>query len=242
MGDWLKGLCVGAGCLGALGACAEDVDSVNVKTAGMYADFSVTARAGDQSEVRAAILIGGSGSNTYAELSAGDVLTATSGDETKTLTEESGSVGDVHIYHATFAGAEDGQVFTVSFERADDESAPDSATALPEPFAITAPLAGVDVSRADALTVSWTPATSEAVDIRLNGDCTIIQTHTSSTDTGSHTFPAGSIDTSASNEGATCDVELTVKTRAAGSIDPAFGEGGKFDAIQERTITFRSTP
>lgn len=236
------GLCLGAGCLGLLGACAEDVDSNNVKTDGMYADFEVIGRANGKSEVRASIRIGGSRSNTYAELSAGDVLTAMSGEEMHTLTEVGGTVGNVHVYHATFDGADEDQEFTVSFDREDDESAPDSTSALPAPFEITSPADGVDVSRAAALTVTWTPSTSEAVDIRLDGDCTIIETHSASTDTGTHTFAAGSISTTSSREGETCDVELTISTRAAGAIDSAFGEGGRFNAIQERTIHFRSTP
>lgn len=242
MGGLFKGLVLGAGCLTALCACAEDVDSDNVKTDGMFANFTVTGRENGQSEVRAWILIGGGNSNTYADLTGGDVLTATSGTEMRTLTEEGGNLGSVHIYAGTFAGAEEGQEFTVNFEREDDESAPNSVTALPAPFEITAPIEGADVSRAEPLTITWTPATSEAVDIRLDGDCTIIETESVSSDTGSHTFPADSINTTASNEGETCSVELTVSTRVAGSVDPAFGEGGRFDAIQERTISFRSTP
>ncbi len=237
----LKGLCLGAGCL-LVGACAEDVDSSNVKTDGMFANFEVTGRANGQSEVRASILIGGSGSNTYANLTAGDVLSATSGDETHELTELGGTLGDVHIYHATFDGADEGQEFTVSFDREEDESAPNSTSALPAPFSITAPAEDAEVSRAAALTVSWTPSTSEAVNIHLDGDCIILHTFTASSDTGTHTFEAGTLDTTASHEGDTCDVELTVSTRAAGTVDSAFGEGGRFTAIQERKIAFRSTP
>lgn len=237
----IKGLALSAGCLW-VGACAEDVDSSNVKTDGMFANFSVTGRENGQSEVRASILIGGSNSNTYAKLSAGDVLSATSGDETHVLTEVGGTLGDVHVYHATFDGAEEGQSFTVAFDREDDDSAPSSTSELPAPFAITAPAANAEISRAQALTVTWTPSTSEAVDIHLDGDCTIVQSHTASSDTGSYTFEADSIDTTASHEGDTCSMELTVSTRAAGTIDSAFGEGGRFPAIQERTVSFRSTP
>lgn len=222
--------------------CAEDVDSADVKTRGMYADFSVTGRGNGQSEVRAAILIGGSNSNTYAELSAGDVLTATSGTETHTLTEIGGTLGNVHIYGATFDGAAAGQDFTVSFDRADDDSAPDSNAALPDPFEITEPLANAEISRAEALTVSWTPSTGSAVEIDMDGDCVILNSHNASSDTGSHTFEANSISPSAGKEGDTCNVEIVISTRRSGNVDPAFGEGGRFNAHQSRSITFRSTP
>jgi len=225
-----------------LAGCAEDVDSENVKTNGMYADFSVTGRGDGQSEVRAAILIGGSSSNTYAKLSAGDVLSATSGTETHTLTEIGGTVGDVHIYGATFDGADADQPFNIAFDRADDDSAPESNSVLPAPFEITAPVADVEVSRTEALTVTWTPSTSSAVEIDLDGDCVILDSHNASSDTGSHTFEANSIRPSAGKDGDTCNVEIVVTTRKSGNVDPAFGEGGRFNAHQSRSITFRSTP
>jgi hypothetical protein len=235
-------MCLGAGCVGLLLGCAEDVASENVKTNGMYADLTVTGRADGQSEVRASILIGGRDSNTYAQLSAGDVLSATSGTEMKSLTEEGGSGGQVHVYHANFAGALANQEFTVSFDRAADESAPVSTTVLPDPFVISAPSAGTDVSRAAALTVTWSPTTSEGATISVDGDCVILDLATDATDTGTHTFAANTITASAGAEGNTCDVTVTVTTRASGSVDPAFGEGGRFDATQERSVTFRSTP
>lgn len=238
----IKRVCLAAGYVALLAACAEDVASENVKTAGMYADFTVTGRDDGQSEVRASILIGGRNSNTYAQLSAGDVLSAMSGAETMTLTEEGGSGGQVHVYHANFAGTEADKEFTLSFDRAVETSAPASTTALPAPFVISAPVAATEISRAAALTVAWSPTTSEGATISVDGDCVLVEIATDSTDTGSHTFAANTIAASAGAETETCDVVVTVTTHASGSVDPAFGEGGRFDAFQERSVTFRSTP
>jgi len=242
MGSVIKRVCLGVGCVALLGACAEDVDSANVKTNGMYADLTVTAREDGQSEVRAAILIGGRDSNTYAQLSAGDVLSAMSGSESKTLTEEGGSGGEVHIYRANFAGTEANKEFTVAFDRENDESAPESTTTLPDPFVISAPVAAVEVSRAAPLTVTWSPTTSDGATISVDGDCVVVELATDATDTGSHTFAANTIAASAGADGDSCDVVVTVTTRASGSVDSAFGEGGRFDARQERSVTIRSTP
>lgn len=225
-----------------LGGCAEDVDSSDVKTSGMYADFSVTGRGDGRSEVRAAIRIGGGNSNTYADLTAGDVLSATSGADTHTLTKIGGTLGKVHIYGATFDGAEAGQAFNIAFDRADDDSAPESNSMLPDAFDITAPVANAEVSRTEALTVTWTPSTSSAVEIDLDGDCVILDSHNASSDSGSYTFEADSIRPSAGKDGDTCNVEIVVTTRRSGTVDSAFGEGGRFNAHQQRSVTFRSTP
>lgn len=242
MHERLRGVAVGVAAVGLLAAC-EDVGSKNIKTDGMFADFEVTARADGDSEVRAALRVGGGLSNTYVELSPGDVLSATSGSETHTLTEDGSGAFNVHVYHATFSGIEEDKAFTIGFDRADDVSAPDSHTTLPAPFQLTAPTANQEVSRADALTISWTPAnTRDDMSARLDGDCIIVAAPHIDSDSGTLTLPADSLSPSAGHEGDTCNVDIRIARTRSGGVDPAFGEGGHFNAVQLRTITIRSTP
>lgn len=228
---------------GALAMGCEDVDSKNIKTDGMYAAFSATARGNGETEVRASLRVGGD-NGTYVELSPGDALFAIFGQSgTEEALDDHDSALNAHTYSHDFSGIEGNTPVTISFERENDEPAPASITTLPTPFSISGPLPMAEVSRAADLVVTWTPTGgADDISVTVDGDCFFIESQSPNSDTGSVTFQAGTLEAFNNRETETCDGTIVVQRTRGGNVDPAFGEGGHFDGIQERTVTFRSTP
>lgn len=219
-----------------LGGCAEEVESEDVRTTGIYPEIEVTASGNGTSRVAVRLKVGGSGSNTFLDLTGQDRLEATANGETKELDESDG-----HWYRVSFPTEAGGTEFTVAFLRGEaDDSAPDSRVTLPEPFELSVDTE--EASRADDdVPYSWEPDASGDVAWRYEGTC--VQSDTGSTaDDGEHRIQAGSIETFESDAMESCEVTLQVTRESRGSIDPAFTEGGRAVARQVRNAGFRSTP
>lgn len=216
-------------------ACNESVESTDVRTTGIYPEITVTADGSGSSRVRVRLKVGGSGSNTFLDLKGGDELTATVDDVTKVLDETSDET-----YTASFPVDEEGTEFTIAFLREDDDSAPASTVALPAPFALA--VSPTEASRAsDDVELSWDPPESGDVAFAMSGEC--IQRDTDDLpDDGSHTLAAGSIETFESDKDDSCTVTVSLERAQRGTIDAAFTEGGRIEAVQVRTDTFTSEP
>jgi hypothetical protein len=221
-------LCICAGC--------TDVKSSAITTEGMNAQF--TATAGESTTTVAATLrVGGELSNTYVDLEEGDSLEATDGDETQTLAHQ--SLGAFHEYNASFQSTEAETMFTFSLNRSSGDNAPASTATLPEPFSITAPATGENLSRGNDVLVEWESAgTSDKMQIQISGDCIGSYVETIDDD-GSHTVSAGSL--GAFEESERCQATITVERQRVGQLDPAFGAGSSY-GVQNRTLDFRTDP
>ena len=235
------------GCLVAvlgLNGCAEDAKSEDVRTSGIYAGMGVTASTADTSSLDVYLKVGGSSSNTYLTLTNGDKLTALlNSGVSKTLTKSVNSTGEVH-YVATFSDASAGTTdssYIVSFDRVTDQDALSSTVLMP------AAVANFDVqpqtfSRGTgAVTLTWT-GTDDTKQLALNitGDC-FGATSFSVIDSGSYVLNAGVLSPLGSS-GTNCVVTFKLSRIQSGTLDSAFGEGGKIQATNSRTVNANSTP
>lgn len=219
--------------------CTEEIDSTDVRTSGVHAQFSATAEGDGKTRVHAQLRVGGASSNTFLDLRPGDRLVARMAGQSVQL---SGTGG--HTYTAILEGDAPAAELVIAFERTDaDESAPASRVELPAAFTVSAPTVAQQVSRAQSLSVLWSPVNGAGqLRYSLSGDCVESQSGTTNDD-GELVIAAGAIAprTQALAQ-ATCDVAVVLGRVQSGTVDPAFGEGGKFEATQRRQVAFSSTP
>jgi hypothetical protein len=226
--------------IGALGlvACSEEhVDSTDVKTSGMYASMRVEASGNGSSELRMLLTVGGD-DGTIVDLKNGETLTGSAGTEEKRLSRQ----GDA--YEATFATEAGGTEFVVAFNRVEFEDAPNSSVVLPDPFEITAPANGAEISRTSDITVTWAdPVAGGQMSWSLDGDC-LVNLADGGSDSGEATISGADIaeDLSSDDAESTCGLDRCLERSRSGSVDSAFGEGGEAVAIQRRCIGINSTP
>lgn len=221
---------------GGLAACTETVESTDVRTSGIYPEFSVTADGSGSTVASARFKVGGNDSNTFLDLQGGDRVDVTVGDETKRLD----SRGD-HRYEATFSVDDPSLEFVFAFMREEqDESAPRSVVSLPIPF--TLEMTTTEASRgADAVAFAWDSTTTGEVRWEVDGDC--IRGDSGATpDDGEHSLGSDDVRAKLNDEMETCTVRLGLERRSQGTIDPAFTEGGENFGHQERVRSFTSTP
>lgn len=232
----LKLKCFALASLGALAlACSEDVDSNDVRTSGIYAEMEVLALGDGRSTVTVTLKPGGRSSNTYLVMEGEDELVATVDDASRALTK------DGNGYQSEFDVEAGDTEFLIAFQRGpDDVSAMDSSVTLPDPFTLEA--VADSVSRAEPLTVTWSPSgTDESMHWDLDGDCLFPESG-SVNDSGTLTVESTDYDLHSGSEEETCPARLCLERRRSGQIDPAFGEGGEIVARQRRCVSFSSAP
>jgi hypothetical protein len=226
----------------------EDVESTDIRTSGIYPEFTVLATGNGKSQVSVKLKTGGNDSNTYLDLTGPDELVCTAADTEKTLTQ------DGTAYKATFSTDEGGTVFTFSLNRGDeDENAPDSHVTLPDPYVVDGVDSTTEISRADGtLEVTWDA--SDADDTHtwtVTGEDCLFQTDGNASTDGKLTLRGDDFNATPSAEDpeateaeSTCEATLCIDRKLTGSLDPAFAEeeGGEIRAIQRRCVTFISTP
>lgn len=220
--------------LTTLSGC-EVVDSEDIATSGIFANHEAVSD-GTKTVATSIYRVGGETSNTFLELSSGDSATCTSASGTKTQNEW--KLGDIRGYRADFDEVAEGESFTFTLTRDAHESAPTSEATLPAVFSISVPAEGAVINRADGVTVSWTPSgSSDDMRVQLRGDCIWDVFRDVSGDPGTHVIESKDINYIGDAQG--CDVDVVVRRLRAGSVDPAFGEGGKTWGIQERRVEIR---
>lgn len=250
MGFWISlrfmmnRLGLGLGMLVAAAGCTEKVDSTDVRTHGVYADLEAVSN-GTSTSVSARLKVGGDDSNTFLELKGDDELRASVGDaSSKRLT------GSNEVYRATFSEATGGAQVKISFMRGpDNDDAPNSRATLPEPFELEGITAGEELSREEDIVITWDAADDgDVLEWELDGsdaanNCVDWIYGTIRTDAGMLVIPAEDFEPNFSDdEDETCEATFTMDRVRNGSVDSAFGEGGEFQAIQRRRVTFIATP
>jgi hypothetical protein len=222
----------------------ESAESEDIRTGGMYPNMAVV-NDGTSSEADVIIRVGGPTSNTFVNLTAGDTL-AVSVNDGDSVTMSENNLGDYYQYSATFTESEEDTKFTFILMREDDESAPESVATLPAPFSLSGPEADTLFSRAaDDITVTWTPSGKEDnMTLLISGDCLNDEVDISLEDTGSYVINAGTLELEEDDDKfeESCSGTITVRRTRAGSVDPAFEEGGTVTATQVRSVAFRSDP
>ena len=225
-----------------LTGCAEDVDSEDIRTSGIYAGMDLNATAADLLNIDVYLLVGGKDSNTYVSLTNGDKLTATMNDsETITLSKTEKSDKEIHYvgaFNSNVAGAEN-STFKISFERTSaDTSALNSVVTLPAaPSGITSDKQSFNRST-ENITLTWNNSnTDNNLSLAYDGDC-IEGDNFAIVDNGAYTINAGTIKDSNQNN---CQLTFTFSRTVNGTLDPAFGEGGYIKAKQSRSYSVTST-
>lgn len=218
----------------ALLGCTEDVESTDVRTTGIYPEFTVTATGNGRSRVEARLKVGGNNSNTFLDLTGGDTLEVTADGVTKTLD------GSGNSYIATFDVDEAGTEFVFSFLRDGDDDAPLSVVELPEPFEMEVTTAEVQ-RKVDDVEFTWEPEGDGDIGVKVDGDC-IFSASESTPDDGSHSVPPEDIDQVGTDDGEECTGTVQLTRSQRGTIDDAFTEGGEIVARHVRSDTFKSVP
>lgn len=221
--------------------CSEDVDSEDVRTSGFYAEFEALALGDGTTEVSARLKIGGKNSNTFADLTGEDTLIAFTDDDEVTM-RRSGS-GNRSPYEAEFDTEKGGTEFTVNFDRGSfDDSAPDSMATLPKPFALslTDLEEGDEIVRGNDVSLEWDDNASGTLNWEIEGDCIWSEDGTAADD-GDLVIDSSDVRVQSLDEGESCEVTVTLERVNEGSVDGGY-DGGKFNAVQRRSIRFTSTP
>jgi hypothetical protein len=213
-------------------------DSNTVPTSQLKAQIQVVADGTGQTAVQTSLVSHADGTpplnEDSIELVDGDNLTATSDGTSLAMQESFIPVVGQYLYTATFSSDAAGESFVVVLDRPEGDSAGPSTATLPDPFVMTAP---ASVSRAQALTVTWSPSgTADEIAIAFAG-CGDAQLGPMA-DTGSATFAADTLTSVA----ASCAGTLTITRSRAGDLDAAYGQGGSITASQQRSLTLATTP
>ncbi len=240
----LLGLCLSSTAVG----CAEDVDSENVDTDGVHADYTALSSkksedgvvAGGGTQLSAYLRTGGAKSNTFLDLTGGDELIISTPDETQTLTGDN--------QETDFEGDEDGLEFTFAFMRGGDfEDAPDSTVTLPPNFEILGlePVGdqiNAERSRGERLELTLDGLTSGEVEWEIEGTCILSEDGTADVgDDGTIVIPANVLELKSGEEDEPCGAKIGVSLENKGKLDPALGSG-TVRGIRQRWFTFVSTP
>ena len=221
-----------------LGACTR-VESQDILTSGISADISARANGDGQTTVSATLYLGNPINLNFVDLTADDQLIASHGDQDKVMTETIilNAVG----HSSTFqADAEDDE-FVVDFQRTIDDGAPRSVATLPAPFAIAS--GATSSSRATALALDWSPGSADSMTWSARGDCIDSVGGVPVDDVGTTTIEANTlVKRQAAGTLDSCPVTVTMTRFRDGDLDLGYGKGGSAYAVQERTVTFTSTP
>jgi hypothetical protein len=232
---------------GAVGC--QEVESTDVRTSGVYAEFTVTASSTAEATVDASLWVGGPLSNTYLTLTGPDHLTVYVGADVYPMR---GHRDITQYYSAIIPYPTTDTELRVAFERGpDDVSAPGSTVIVPALFAL-APPAKARYSRAsDALEIDWAPFDpTQLVSWLVYGACVQALGDDAAVDAGQIVIPAGTLkkppDPGPDEEHHPippdeCTANAYVTKSRAGQVDPAFS-GGTFTASQERSVAFTSVP
>lgn len=228
--------------LAFIAACSSDPPPPPAMTriATMQALITVTGD-GSQTVADMTILTGDTLMDHYS-LATGDSLLAAKGSDSAMLAA-TGMGMSLH-YTATFPGMDvEGTSYSISYTRTSDTSAPHSQAIMPAPLALSMPTDGASFSRSmNDIVVSYAPSGSvDPITWSIEGPCvraTGMQPVTG--DSGNFTIGRGGLRDA--GPGGTCTATLTVYRTRPGTLDPAFGKGGKVTAIQLGKVSISTKP
>jgi len=237
-----------------LAAC-ESVDSDDVRTSGVYADFKIATTDNGTSRIRARLGVGGVLSNTDLELENGDQLRVFTDTESGAMREDKEFFGGTEYKYTASTSAES-TLFRIDFNRPTGVSAPNSSVSLPAPVTFTAPTTGTVFQRSDTINISWTPVSVNMTRLDVKAStyhCNIPDTeigrvsksfsYRSATDFGATSVTASDLFSTEAlaHTSLVCDLTLTVTRTMSGIVDPAY-DGGSIRATQSDEVVIRVKP
>ncbi len=236
--------------LGFISGC-DKVDSEDIRTSGMFADFYVSASTNNQTRVLAGLRTGTGLFADWIILSPGDTLKASIEETSQTLLRNSGDK-----YETTFDVNAGGSDVFIAFERSNDVDAPNSWISVPASFNLDAPDANHVFTSGEDISISWTPAVSDKeIEILIFGSCTSNATNEQLSfrwditiaDVGIYTVPVDSVLNAQGRQvqfdtDINCPATLILERQNFGTVDPNFGQGGVISATQSRRINIIFDP
>jgi len=229
-------------------ACSnvEEVSSDDVATSGVWAQFSVYSTEDNSSSIEASLLVGGSHSNTYLDLSESDTLQVLlNGSTSQTMVQDPATSPQI-IYRSTYdstnSGA-NGASYLFSFNRANHQSAPNSSVNLPLPVSNIQFNPEESFSRtSENITVTWDRVEDEKISINITGSCINTYNKNNISDNGILTISASSLTSPSGLATSSCPLIFKFSRTNSGTIAREFGEGGIIEAHSSRKAEITSTP
>lgn len=213
-----------------LGACNKTaVGSDTVRTKGIWASMEVKST-GPSTTLTAQLFVGsGSGTPIFPLVAPDELRVSVGGGAEQNLQETckldqafcTGNLGDIG-----------GEKVVVNFDRGQPaENAPNSNVVMPEAFEVSVDddevVRGVDDIDLDI------SGSSKSLRYKVSGSC--IWSEDGFVTDGA--IPASAITARPSEVEEDCEVEVVITRSVEGTVDPAFGKGGKIVAVQERKLT-----
>jgi hypothetical protein len=225
-----------------LAGCYKIASSENTKTREIFAELKVVATSDKLVTVEATLKLGGPGSDTLVNLAVDDSLVASVGTDSKVM--NGGGFLDDGLYTAKFSNTAENTEFTIGLlrNREGDEQAPSSTGTLPAPFTLGA-LKNFSRSQED-FTITWDPSGSDDtmhLQAVNNTDCPLSFDADLSGDSGSYTFPKGSLKAATMNPEA-CHLNIELTRTRKGSADSHYARGSSLTLSQVRSGVVSSTP
>lgn len=219
-----------------LGACAK-TDSEDLLTHGMSAELEAKATGDGTTVVSATLFVGDPSSLNFVELQGDDALIATNSGQQMEMSEA--SLGNIVSYSAVFTTDEEGDEFTIDFERSLDAGAPDSSVTLPAKYTVDA--VATAQSRAQDLVLSWDEPSDDNMSWSADGSCIQLTTDTIDANATDVTIAANTL-LPVQGADPSCQVTITLTRQRQGDLDPGYGHGGQIVGTQVRTVVFTSNP
>jgi hypothetical protein len=217
--------------------CA-DLGSADLATSGMWAEIRVEADGSGSSLAVGVLKAGGELSNTFVELEGDDELVATLEGDARDMLQE--DLFDAHRYVAQYDTAPVGVPYTVALVRTLDAGAPSTTAELPPEFELEPP--AQSFSRLDDLVLAWGPPSTQDMHVDISGGCIVPYHRELTGDPATFTLAGGTLVPLDEDEPTSCDLEIRISRILPGTLDPAYGEGGRALGVQHRTIHISSQP
>ncbi len=221
----------------ALASC-QPVDSEDINSSGIYADIEVVSSLSTHADVNVSFRSSSKSNASYIELTANDNLATSSNNQIKFFSKD--NFLNKITYSANFNDVADEASFTVSLERPNDISAPNSSVSLPKEMQITLPASAHVFTPDQQLDIAWSPARiNQLIDIQFVVTCDDNTTRTISglNDDGTYSISIDALiaDSAISNNN-DCHISIGLTRTHRGSIDTNYGKGGKITAKTTRSL------
>jgi hypothetical protein len=219
--------------------CAK-TESSDLLTSGIYADLSARSTGTGTTTVYATLYVGNPSNLNFVELTGNDQLIASYGSQRKVMNRT--ELLNIVSHSTEFSTDAEGAIFEIALERSVDAGAPHSTITLPAKFTLS-PVPAT-VSRAAALTLTWSPAASgDTMAWKATGACIGDAQGAIAGDSGTTVIPAGTfMKRQGQNIADNCMVTITLTRSRAGVLDAHYGKGGVAVGSQDRSVSMMSTP
>ncbi|SMF64503.1 hypothetical protein SAMN02745866_04164 [Alteromonadaceae bacterium Bs31] len=228
-----------------MAGCGGDVDSEGLETNNIHAVVVIEAM-DNQTDINAELRTEGA----IVALSSSDKFTVSAYGETTVLSRY--KLGDLFTgtrYKASFDNYIAGDLITLSLERENENSAPQSYIRLPETVNIYSPADEISLSAEENFTLLWDIVINTEIEIDANLYCedskgsSILSSLTESIDdNGSYTIKFLEIieqkDLSNINTDVQCHAQVNITRVTRGTMDGAFANGSSITARHSSSASF----